>query len=85
MHTQSASQIGECQSYLLRLWRVGAGCPLLATLIDIATPGVCRHFVSLDELQQFLIVQNGPVRAKEVDEIAAESAAIVHQTVGERK
>ncbi len=71
MHTQSASQAGECQSYLLRLWRVGTSGPLLATLIDIATPEVCRHFVSLDELQQFLIVQNGPARGKEVDKIGS--------------
>ena len=66
MHTRQAEQPNQCQSYLLRIWRAGDQGPLRATLIDVAAPHACQHFVSLDDLQNFLIVRNDPVGESEV-------------------
>lgn len=70
MHTRHADQPNQRQSYLLRIWRTGEQGPLRATLIDVAAPHACHHFVNLDELQNFLIVRNDPVGESEVDDTA---------------
>ncbi len=49
------------QSYLLRLWRPGAGVPWQATVMSVARQSEQRHFASVDALLAFLIAQTDSV------------------------